>query len=53
MTSTLGKPPIIAEKRAGGVEVWREGDEVHSLYTPDIPGYYRWLALAEQQAQQK
>ena len=32
-----------------GVSVWREGDEIRSLYMPGIPGYWHWRAIAERQ----
>lgn len=47
MTET---PQIFAVKCPHGVEVWRKGDEVHSIFTPDCLAYTHWLVVAEEQA---
>ncbi len=44
---------VFAEKGTLGahpcVNVWREGDQIVSTYTPDVPGYSRWRQEAERQ----
>ncbi len=51
--SVRADAPINVVKRADGIEVWHEGDEVHSLFTPDCFAYHHWLVIAERIAQQK
>ena len=37
-----------AVERASGVEVWRDGDEIHSLYVPGVLAYAYWLKRARE-----
>lgn len=35
-------------KSGSDIVVWRDGDEVHSRYSPGTPGYQYWRAQADE-----